>query len=138
MSLIRVNRNPSGKQLLQFAFAWLVFFALLAVFIGWRGAPSEWWIGLLTLAVLVPLVGCWFKGLLRIAYLGMAYLSWPVGIVVCHVILAVIYYLILTPTGIMLRIFKPNFFPKRPDASLKSYWQEGKANDEVEDYFKPY
>lgn len=138
MSLIRINHQPGRRQLLQFALAWLVFFAALAAILAWKGVSPVWWINLLAAAVLVPVVGSWRPGFLRLVYLGMTYAAWPVGMVVSHVVLAAIYYAVLTPTGLLLRAFKPGFFPKRPDSARESYWLDCHRERTVQDYFKPY
>jgi len=138
MSLISINRHPGRRQLLQFGVAWLVFFLVLAALLAWKGLSPVWWASVLAAAVLVPIAGSWRPGFLRLIYLAMAYAAWPIGMVVSHVILVVIYYGILTPTGLLLRLAKPGFFPKKPDSKLNTYWLDCKKGSAVKDYFKPY
>jgi len=138
MKLIEINTNPSLRELKQFAFAWLVFFLLIAGLLHWREAPAPavWTVALL--AVFTPAIGCLSRPFLRLAYLGMAYLAYPIGFVLSHLILMVIYYLIMTPTGLLLRIIKRDFFPKKPDLKKDSYWIAKAETRNAEDYFKQY
>lgn len=138
MKLIEINTNPSLRELKQFAFAWLVFFLLIAGLIHWKGAsdPVAWTVALL--AVFIPAIGCLSRSFLRLAYLGMAYLAYPIGFVLSHLILMVIYYLVMTPTGLLLRIIKRDFFPKKPDPKKDSYWMAKAETRKAEDYFKQY
>ncbi len=137
MSLIRLNTRPSRRQLIQFGAAWAVFFLLAALFAAWRGAPvSPWWI--LALALIPPLIGWLFPGFLRLLFVALAVVTFPIGFVVSHLILAALYYLVLTPIGLILRCFKPELFPKRPDPSLPTYWHSRTGARKPGDYLKPY
>ena len=137
MSLIRLNTRPSLRQLFQFGIAWVVFFALAALFAAWRGSPvSPWWI--LALALIPPLIGWIFPGFLRGLFVVLAVVTFPIGFVVSHLILAALYYLVLTPTGLILRLVKMGLFPKRPEPSLPTYWHSRSGARKPGDYFKPY
>jgi hypothetical protein len=137
MSLIRLNTQPSRRHLIQFGVAWVVFFLLLAILTARKSSPEAlWMLGLL--AVLPPLIGCLFPGFLRLLYVALAVVTFPIGYVVSHGILAVLYYLVITPTGLLLRLTKPGFFPKKPDPSLATYWYTRTSSRPPKDYFKPY
>lgn len=45
-----------------------------------------------------------------------------IGIVSNHLLLGAFFYLLITPIGLVLRLFRRDLFPKHPDASAKSYW----------------
>ena len=94
MSLIRINRTPSGRQLLVFGVAWLVLLGLL----GWESwsrnrhlaAETAW-----ALAAAVPLAGLLSQAFLRHVYVALSYATYPIGFVVSHVVLALVYYCLL-------------------------------------------
>lgn len=138
MKLIEINTNPSRRELKQFAFAWLVFFLLIAGLMHWKGAcaPIVW--AVVSVAILVPSLGCLSRQALRPAYLGMAYLAYPIGFVLSHLILMLVYYLIMTPTGLILRLTNRGFFPKKPDPEIGSYWTAKTRTRKADDYFKQY
>lgn len=137
MSLLRLNTQPSRRHLIQFGVAWVLFFLLLALLTAGKSAPETLWM-LSLLAILPPLIGRCFPGFLRLLYVALAVVTFPIGYVVSYGILAVLYYLVLTPTGILLRLIKPGFFPKKPDSSLLTYWHTRTASRTPNDYFKPY
>ena len=113
MSLLRLNTHPTRRQLIQFGVAWFVFFLLIGILTANRATPATLWtLGLL--AVLPPLIGCFFPAFLRMLFVALAVVTFPIGIVVSHLVLAALYYLVLTPTGLILRLLKPGFFPKKP------------------------
>lgn len=137
MSLLRLNTRPSKSQLIQFGIAWIVFFLLLALVASWRGASVPPW-PMVALALFPPLIGWVFPGFLRVLFIAMSIVTFPIGFVVSHLILAALYYLVLSPIGLILRVVKPGFFPKNPDASLPTYWHSRTRIRERNDYFKPY
>lgn len=137
MSLIRLNTHPSRRQLVQFGFAWVVFFLILALFAAWRSASVPPW-SLVALALIPPLIGRIFPDFLRVLFIALSALTFPIGFVVSHLILAALYYLVLSPIGLILRVLKPGLFPKTPDASLTTYWHSRTRTRERNDYFKPY
>lgn len=136
--MIQIHTQPSRRQLAQFGAAWLIFFLALAAWWAWKSASMTLPVALALLAVLVPTLGAMIPGMLRLVYLAMAYATYPIGWVVSHLLLALLYYLILTPIGLAIRLCKPSFFPKRPDPKLASYWIAKQGRRDAKDYLKPY
>jgi hypothetical protein len=135
MSLIRINKNPTDRQLKVFGLVWLVFFGLSgweSWFRGRHGAAEAIW----ALAAVVPLAGQFVPGFLRVAYLAMSYLTYPVGFVVSHVVLAFIYYLAIAPIGLTMRLFSYDPLCRRIDANATSYWRPRSGTKTPEDYFR--
>lgn len=135
MSLIRINRNPGGFQLLIFALAWLVILGLL----GWESwlhgrhsaAETAW-----GLAAAVPLTGLLSTELLRYAYLATSYATYPIGFAVSHVVLALAYYLALTPIGLIMRLFRHDPLSRRFDPKAQSYWVRRTGTKSAGSYFR--
>ncbi len=135
MSLIRINKNPSPRQLAVFGLAWLVFFGLWG-WVSWHrgrhGAGEATW----ALAALVPAAGLAVPGFLRLVYLAASYLTYPVGFVVSHVFLAITYYLALAPIGLTMRLFRYDPLCRGFEPSARSYWRPRGGTRPSEDYFR--
>jgi Saxitoxin biosynthesis operon protein SxtJ len=134
MPLIRINKNPSGRQLAVFGVAWLVFLGL-AGWASWsrgRHAPAE---VLLAAAVAVPLAGLASPALLRWVYLALSYATFPIGYVVSYVVLAIVYYLALAPIGLTMRLFRHDPLSRRLEPGAKSYWKARGPARAVQEYF---
>jgi len=137
MSLIRIDRNPSRRQLAVFGLVWLVVFAALggmALSQNGSAAAAVLW----TAAVLIPAIGWLVPSFMRIVYLGMAYLTFPIGLVVSFVILAAIYYAVLTPIGLLMRLVGYDPMCRRRDANAASYWTSREPVDDVRRYFRQF
>jgi Saxitoxin biosynthesis operon protein SxtJ len=134
MSLIRIDKNPSGRQLAIFGAAWLVFFSL-AGWLSWsrgRHATAETlWVA----AALVPLAGTASRKAIRLAYVGLSYATYPIGIVVSHVALALVYYLALMPIGLTMRLFGHDPLSRKFDPTAKSYWKTREGPRPPASYF---
>jgi hypothetical protein len=134
MSLIRINVNPSGRQLTVFATTWLVFFGLIGAE-NWHHGRHASAAVLWALAGLVPLVGIFSRGALRFVFVGLSYATRPVGIAVSFVVLAVVYYLALTPIGLAMRLLRHDPLSRKFEPDAQSYWNPRTRTKPVESYF---
>ena len=102
--MISVQWNPGRKQLRQFAGIWFPAFCAL---VGWTVAKKtgQWhaveagWVA----AGILSLAGLIFPPLIRPVFVGLILLTYPVGWVVSHVLLGIIFYGVVTPIGLILR-----------------------------------
>ena len=128
MSVVQINKNPTRRELNQFGFIWLGFLTLFGVIAYFKfDSPlaARWlWVA----AVVVPIVGWLVPAFMRLIFLGMSYLAWPIGFVVSHVVLAVVYYLVLTPIGLATRLFGYDSMKRKFDPDAESYWIERSAD----------
>lgn len=103
--MISIQWNPQAKQLRQFAGIWFPAFCAL---VGWSIArkTGHWhevevvWI----VAGVISIAGLVFPPIIRPVFVGLILLTYPIGWVVSHVLLGLIFYGIVTPIGIILRL----------------------------------
>jgi hypothetical protein len=137
MSLLRINRHPSQRQLRVFAAAWLLCFGLLAIALRAKGHPlTSLWVG--GLAIVIPAVGLAAPKMLRLVYLGMTYATFPIGWVISHVILAAVYFLVLTPMGLILRLFRYDPLTRQFDRAAPTYWKLRRETSSAARYFRQH
>jgi len=127
MSVVQINKNPTRRELKQFGFIWLGFLVLFGAiaYLKFNNPIVARWLWIA--AVVVPAVGWLVPAFMRMVFLGMSYLAWPIGFVVSHVVLAVVYYLVLTPIGLLTRLFGYDSMKKSFDPDAKSYWVDRSA-----------
>jgi len=103
--MIAIQWNPSTKQLRQFAGIWFpAFCGLVGYSIGHKtGHWSEVEIGW-GLAGLLSVGGLVLPALIRPIFVGLILLTFPIGWVVSHLLLGLIFYGVVTPIGLILRI----------------------------------
>jgi Saxitoxin biosynthesis operon protein SxtJ len=135
MALIRINQNPSRTQLNVFGAAWLIFFGVwggIAAAHDHAATARVLW----TLAGVIPLVGWFFPRGLRLVYLALSYATYPIGFVVSHVVLALIYYLVFTPVGLIMKLFRYDPLARHFEAQTASYWKPRTNPKPVASYFR--
>jgi hypothetical protein len=134
MPLVRIDKNPSGRQLLVFAAAWLVFFGAWGL-LAWRHGRHAHAEALWCLAAAVPAAGAVSRRILRLAYVGLSYATYPVGFVVSYVVLALVFFIVLTPIGLLMRLLGHDPLCRKFDPAAKSYWIPREGTKTVESYF---
>ena len=131
MSVVQINRNPTLRELRQFGWIWMAFVAIFGAVAWFKFENPALARGLWVAAVAVPVLGWAIPAFMRLVFLGMSYLAWPIGFVVSHVVLAGVYYLVLTPIGLVTRLFGYDSMKKMFDREASSYWV-ARATGEVD------
>jgi hypothetical protein len=62
----------------------------------------------------------------------------PIAFVVWHTVLAILYYLIVTPMALVMRLLGRDPLNRRLEPSRPSYWETHVAPQEAERYFRMY
>jgi len=104
-AMIEIQWNPERKQLRQFAAIWFpAFCALVGWMVGkktgqWAGVEIAW-----IACAAVAVAGSFYPPLIRPVFVGLILATFPLGWVVSHVLLGAIFYGIVTPIGLILRL----------------------------------
>jgi hypothetical protein len=133
---VQQERSPSRSELRWFGAVVFGAFALLGAVLAWRfEAPGA--------ARILVGVGLGFALLyqavppLRIP-LWMAWMTLfaPVGWLVSHALLAVIYFGLVTPLGLVMRLLRRDRLGLRPRRGTTSFWSEHDPASDVGRYFR--
>ena len=136
--MIRIERHPSRSQLIVFGILWFVFFSFWGTAIWWNAGIHWKTYAFWVLACIVPAAGCIRTGILRIVYVVASYITFPIGFILSYVVLMVIFYLVLTPIGLVLRLTGYDPMKKQFDRTVQTYWSPRKPVNEIERYFKQF
>lgn len=135
MSLVRINRHPSRRQLVVFGAAWLIFLSAIAFSLWLKHRPiAAETVG--AAALVVPALGAVFPRGLAALYVGLSYATFPIGWVVSHAVLAVIYFLVLTPLGWLMRLGGYNPLARGFVHTAPSYWRARPPEPKPETYLR--
>ena len=148
MALVQINWRPDRNELRKFGFISLVAFGLLGVWLFIR--QSIFGVELSPGAARIGAYLCWALAggslagsltvpeTLRPLYVILTAISLPIGFVVSHVLMALIFYGLLTPIGLFFRITGRDALQRRIDPSAKSYWQTRQVVQDRARYFKQF
>ena len=138
MALVPIDWNPTTRHLRQFALAGaaclLAIAALGASRRGWSpgtGCLAALAVGLGLMGVLRPL---WMRAPYRVSLA----VTFPIGWVVSHLILAVIYYGVFTAVALVFRLVRRDALQRRLEPSAPTYWQPKGQADDLRRYFRQY
>ena len=138
MAILSVDRNPPPRQLRSFGILLGFFVPVFGALVWWRtghldaGIPI-WIVGGL-LAVLYWLV----PALRRPVYVGWMHAAFPIGWTVSHTLMAAVYYLVITPIGLIIRAAGRDPLLRRFDRSAPTYWVSRQSTGGARRYFRQY
>ena len=133
-----IRKNPSIRELRQFAALWLLFFTVMTLILWHRTGAITTALIIWGAALTVSVLGFLFPKLMRWVYLGMSYLAFPMGWVVSHVLLALIFYLLVTPVALVLKMLGHDPLERSTDPSRNSYWVRCQQADTPNRYFRQF
>jgi hypothetical protein len=136
MALVEVNWNPSRRELKQFAALWCGFFALIAAYCVWHGLRGV--AAALTLLVVFGVVSYFRPNAIRFVYVLWMAIALPIGWTISHLVLLMLYYLIFTPIGLIMRLVGYDPLERSFDNTAKSYWVPHNTTTDTSQYFKQY
>jgi hypothetical protein len=139
VAVIEVNRNPSRRELNLFGFIWLGFFLLVTAALWLKLHSPVVSVSLASVAMVVPVVGWAVPSFMRVVYVGLSYMAWPIGFVVSHVLLGAVYYLLVTPIGLIMRVVGYDPMHRRFEPKVPSYWVERDGDErDPRGYFRQF
>jgi len=112
--------KTSDRDLRKFGLMVGGVFALLGLLFLWRHpgrSPYFLWPG-----GLLILFGAILPRALKWVYLGWMSVAFVLGFIMAHVILTLFFFLIITPIGLVARLFGQDFLSLKLDRAAQSYW----------------
>ena len=74
----------------------------------------------------------------RFIYVGLSLVAYPIGLVVSHVLLAVLFFGLITPLGLLIRTLKKDSLHRERDATASSYWVAASPARPKSRYFRQF
>jgi hypothetical protein len=164
--LTEIEWHPTGKQLRVFGVGGLLASSAAALMLHFVwGAAGLWVAVVLAAGVAICLCSLVSPAATRIVYIGMTLVAMPIGFIVSFVLLAVFYFLLLTPIALVFRLIGRDalcrswrghlalaprgagILPSHrgQDArdlqgrdALATYWVPHKANEDMQRYFHQF
>ncbi len=114
------NLKTGSKELRKFGLmVGGVFFVLgLLLLLNSRAAAQH----LLGTGAVLAIVGAAFPPVLKPLYVAWMAVAFALGFVVSHVILTTFFFLVITPVGLIARLFGKDFLRLKLDPNARSYW----------------
>ena len=139
MAMIDINWDPDKGELRKFGEISLAMLLVIGLVLYWLGRVRA------ETALYVAAAGLVIFLLSRTTIRGTKPIYWaaygvtyPVGWVLSHLILGVVYYLIVTPIGLIFRLLGRDALRRTYDPEAPSYWVDHEPAGHVERYFRQF
>lgn len=139
MALIEIKRDPTERDIRQFAFFWLPAICFVAGGLAWYQFGSVRVAAVLAVGGATSmLLGAVRPRWMRAVFLGWMWAAFPIGWLVSHVLIAAIYYLLITPMGMAMRIAGRDPLGRQFDRDAESYWVPRQQDSDPARYFRQF
>ncbi len=114
-----------------------VALVIIATSLFLRRKSGYFW--LYSMALLFILLGNFSAGFLKPVYIAWMKLAYVLGWINTRLLLCLIFYLVITPIGLVLKLFNNgDLLDKRIDVKKKSYWKKTDAVSNIADFEKQF
>lgn len=139
MALVSLNLNPSDKHLRSFALIALIMCNIIGLLLMWvSDLPFNGFIVFCILGSAVYLLSRISLRLVRPIYAGLMVVTFPIGWVVSHAMMALFYYGVIGGIGLLFKLLKRNPLHPAYDPDAESYWVPYKCKRTTKDYFRQF
>ncbi len=137
MALIEINKNPSKGELTFMGVGFPIFFGLIGAVIFANTGSLEiprivWGVGAAITVIFFAVPPAQ-----KPIYLGWMYLAFPIGWTISHLLLGIVYYVVLTPIGVIMRLLGRDPMHRRYDKAAASYYVDH-TDAETGRYFRQF
>jgi hypothetical protein len=138
LAVLELKTDPTREELRRFGMICLVGFAVVGSVVLWRSGSLPAAVAFFAAGVLAAAVGLAAPPALKPLFLFLVIVTYPIGWILSHLLLASVYFLVITPIGLALRLFGTDPLERRFDPHAESYWKPTETQKDVERYFKGY
>jgi hypothetical protein len=148
MAVIDINWQPDAKSLRSFG---LICLAAFVGFGAWvfrchsvlslqltPAAAGATAYSLWAVAALAGLLSLTFPRALYPLYIGLMIVSLPIGYLVSHLVMGLLFFGVFTPVALIFRAIGRDALVRRFEPDRKSYWVEREVIEDHTRYFRQY
>ena len=133
MAFVEINWNPPLRDLRVFSGLLIAF----SGFIAWK-FDSSIGQGIAAVAAVVGLVGLIAPQAARPVYVGWMVAVSPIAFVISNLILASVFYVVVWPLAILMRLKHRDALHLKVDRSVTTYWLPRETQRDPRRYFRQY
>ena len=126
MALIEINWKPSPRELKQFAGIWFPLACAVLCF------------ALASIGAVLSIVAFLFPPFAQRLFVVWMTAVFPIGWTISHLLIGVIFFLLITPMGLVMRLFGRDTMGRKFEPQRESYWVPHQAPPDKQRYFRQY
>jgi hypothetical protein len=133
MALIRIDWNPTNRQLQQFGAICLVALPTVAWLWGCRLETVGWW---LLAGLVLAVAGLVRPATLKPLFLALSLVTAPIGMAISELVLIAAYFLVLVPFGLAFRVIRRDALQLKLERHRATYWNSRNRTRSPESYYR--
>jgi hypothetical protein len=138
MAVIEINWTPSHRDLRLFALVQLIVAFSAAWLIHRRYGADTLAMALCGVSSAVLITGLILPRLVRPLFRAWMLAAFPIGWVMSHVVLAIVYFGVVTPIAFALRMAGRDTLQRKPRPDAATYWIPRPTPSESNRYFRQF
>lgn len=139
MSLVEIDWHPKRKQLRSFGKIALLITAIISLLLYvLKGVSIPWALAIFAVGFTIFLISMISSRLTGMIYVVLMAVTFPIGLVVSFTLLAIFYFLLLAPLGLIFRLMGRDALCRKFDATAESYWLSRQEPESPEQYFRQF
>jgi hypothetical protein len=145
--MIDIDLRPNRKKLRQFGVIAVAVFVFFGLVLHWKRGLFGLSLGDMAdrlalvawaAALVIAALSVVFPGGLRPLYIALTVAAFPIGYVISHAILALLFYGLLTPVGLLFRVLGRDPLHRKFEPDAETYWVPRRQREAKEYYFKQF
>ncbi|RIK65138.1 MAG: hypothetical protein DCC65_13240 [Planctomycetota bacterium] len=145
MSLVNINWKPDNRQLRQFGVAGLIVLGAIGT---WIFFTHKFWVDMTPqtaartayilwgICAALGLLAAAAPPVLKPIYLALTIVSLPIGWIISHVVLVMLFYLVITPLGLFFRVMGRDPLQRTLEPDAPSYWERRPVVTDPKRYYR--
>ena len=139
MPLVEMNWHPTKQECRRFGVAALVMSTLVAMaLMGWRDLSLTWALALFGAGAVIFALGLVSDRLIRPVFVVLTLITLPIGLALSFIVMAVFYYGVLTPVGLVCRLVGRDPLRRKWERDAKTYWTAHRPAERAGRYFNQF
>jgi hypothetical protein len=130
--------EPGPRALRQFAAAWLVFFLALGAQQYFVRDHHRIGSALAAMAVIFGVLGLIRPFAIRWLFVVWLVMAFPIGWVISQVMLAIMFYVLITPIAVLFRLRGRDVLARKPAPEQATFWLPKEIPQDIRSYFRQY
>jgi Saxitoxin biosynthesis operon protein SxtJ len=138
MQLEDIRRAPRGRDLLVLGLSLPLIFGIVGFLVYSKLDAPSIAVGIWGFGTVLSLVFALVRPVRGTIYRAWMYAVFPIGWTVTHVVMALLFFAVITPVGLLLRLFGHDALTRRMDSKAESYWTQRPQPSSIDRYFQQY
>jgi hypothetical protein len=148
MAFIEIDWKPNERHLRGFGTACVAAFAAIGAWVLWRHsilgfdlrADTAWRVALAlwALSAVCGVLRLTAPNWLRPLYVGLMAASLPIGLVMSHIVVGIVFFGVVTPIALLFRLMGRDPLQRRFERRALTYWVPRRSLTDVAKYYRQF